>query len=114
MNIVSKTATILLPLAVLAFVGVSAAAETRSTKVSYADLNLATPSGVAILEKRIVHAAKQVCGSADIFDRLDVMDMEHCRTKAIGDAVPRVALAVAEARLRQASAETGNGLASSR
>ncbi len=40
--------------------------ETRTTGVTHTDLDLATPEGVAELDRRIDRAAKQVCGMDEV------------------------------------------------
>jgi UrcA family protein len=73
------------------FAGVSAAdnSEVRSETVHYADLNLSSPQGAAVLYRRIKWAARDVCGWND-----DVLEMQAdaraCLDKAIADAVTRV------------------------
>lgn len=58
-----KTATISLAAAALAMApAVSAADGPRSAGVAYADLDLATPEGIAELDRRIEATARQVCG----------------------------------------------------
>jgi UrcA family protein len=74
------------------FAGVSAAAddsEVRSETVHYADLNLSSPQGAAMLYRRIKWAAQHVCGWDD--DSFGVgTDTRACEDKAIADAVTRV------------------------
>lgn len=59
----TKIASAALVLAVLA--PLPAMAETRSVRVSYSDLNLASAAGKARLDRRIAFAAKQICGTGE-------------------------------------------------
>lgn len=55
-----------------------AAAETRSISVSYEDLDLSSPSGIATLHGRIQTAAKKVCGRAEVREIADGLDQQRC------------------------------------
>jgi UrcA family protein len=60
---VTKIASAALALAVLA--PLPAMAETKSIRISYSDLNLASASGKARLDRRIAFATRQICGVTD-------------------------------------------------
>ena len=76
---------------------VSQAEETRSVRVSYADLNLASLDGQDKLQGRINYAAKYVC--EDGLTTLQLMSDEFaCRGSAVEGARPAFEAAVAEAR----------------
>jgi UrcA family protein len=77
---------------------VSQAAEPRSARVAYADLNLATAFGQAKLQRRIHFAAAQVCDVADAMDLKFNRAVGECRAGAVMDAQPAYAAAVARAR----------------
>lgn len=67
---------------------VSQAAETRSVRVSYADLNLASDRGASVLESRIEIAARTVCEIEDSH----LIELQKatvsCRMGAIAGAKP--------------------------
>lgn len=83
-------------LALAATLPAAAAAETieRSEVVRFDDLNLASPAGVATLERRIATAARRVCayneprGASYIAPR----DLTECMTNALASARQQVAL----------------------
>ena len=76
---------------------VSQAQETRSVRVSYADLNLASVDDQGRLETRIKYAAKYVCEDGSP-NNLFLMSAEFaCRSDAIASARPAFEAAVAEA-----------------
>jgi UrcA family protein len=50
--------------------------------VSYADLDLSAPAGVAALDQRIDTAVTQVCGRADLHDLGAWKAMQQCRADA--------------------------------
>ncbi len=62
--------------------------ETRtSVEVSYADVNLASERGQAVLESRVRQAAQKVCGYA--YGSRDLAEAAHgraCMKQALGDA----------------------------
>jgi UrcA family protein len=60
----------------------------HSEKVSYADLNLATPAGAATLYNRIEIAARRVCGP-DI-GATRYFERKGCRKSAVAAAVTKV------------------------
>lgn len=55
-----------------------ASAETLTVKVSYEDLDLTRPSGLATLNERIQVAARKVCGRAKVREILDGLDHRRC------------------------------------
>lgn len=77
---------------------VSQAAESISTRVSYADLNLASDAGSQVLQRRIVIAARVVCGfeESKLYDV--VIATKACRIGAIEGARPAYEAAIASAR----------------
>jgi UrcA family protein len=76
---------------------VSEAADTDSVRVSYADLNLASSIGQNTLQRRIVFAARVVCGPADQRDIPFWMAVGECRDGSVADAQPQYEAAVAAA-----------------
>lgn len=70
-------------------------AQVRSVAVKVNDLNLATPSGQAQLEKRISSAARSVC-STDSRTVRDLVAAQKCEARAIARAEPKIANRIAE------------------
>jgi UrcA family protein len=60
---------------------------TRSVRVNYRDLNLATEQGTQALYARIVSAAHQVCEVRDIRVFAEVAAAKACQAQAIAHAV---------------------------
>jgi len=58
--------------------------------VSYADLNLNSDAGIAVLYKRLKYAARQVCGDGDTTSLARGRDTTHCINNAMSEAVARV------------------------
>lgn len=75
-----------------------------SVKVSHADLNLATQSGRATLDQRLLAATSKVCGTSQSADLATVVAVNKCRAQAIGSA--RAAASAAEARLAMNTVST--------
>ena len=72
-----------------------------TVRVSYADLNLATPAGVARLHSRLRAAATSLCGEADFRDLTRVTLENACVARTLAGALEQVdgASAVRVARL---------------
>lgn len=62
----------------LAIIATPAAAETASTTVQFADLDLSSPAGQAALEGRIKAATKRICGGIEVRDVRDGADHQRC------------------------------------
>ena len=77
---------------------VSQAAESRSVRVSYADLNLASDRGQQSLQRRIKYAAVTVCEIEDSRELALAAATKGCRSAAIADARPAYEAAVAAYR----------------
>ncbi|MGZ9099563.1 MAG: UrcA family protein [Brevundimonas sp.] len=58
--------------------------EPRSTRVSYADLDVGSEAGMRTLTTRISSAARRVCGQT--IHRLDLDEILECRRQARRDA----------------------------
>ncbi len=78
--------------AALAFAAPASAHETRSTTVSYADLNLASATDAATMLTRIRASASQVCNFSDMglgaFDRM-VMERD-CRRETVAHTIAQL------------------------
>ena len=57
--------------------------------VSFRDLNLSSPEGVAVLYRRINSAAQEVCGSPDRYD-LSQLKLQICVKDAVSRAIAQV------------------------
>lgn len=75
-----RSTTLFSALAALSMIATTApaAAETQIIKVSYEDLDLTRPSGLAALNGRIHAAAKKICSRADVRKVLDGKDQRRC------------------------------------
>lgn len=98
-----------LPVALLvAAVAAPATASPRSIAVSYADLDLSRPAGVAALDRRLARAADAVCGPVDARDLRAMSAARACRTAALSsanaEAKPVIAARTAPVRVQSASA----------
>lgn len=91
--------TITAALALTAAVGVPAfgaqAATQSSAKVTYADLNLASAQGREVLDARIEHAIKSVCGRTTGKIGMD-QAVKDCRRQTMASAKQSRDLAVAD------------------
>jgi UrcA family protein len=76
---------------------VSQAQETRSERVTYADLDLASNAGQARLQNRIAFAARSVCDAGSYTDIGMMPIVLACRSDAIAGAQPSFKAAVAAA-----------------
>ena len=68
-------------------------AEVPARTVHYADLNLDTQAGVAVLYKRIRNAAEAVCGDAGERDAARMAATRACVDRAIAEGVNAVGVA---------------------
>ena len=66
------------------------AADVAQVHVKYADLDISSPAGAAVLYQRIRFAATQVCGVADQRELARLANAKACADKAIADAVATV------------------------
>ncbi len=71
--------------------------------VSYADLDLSAPAGVAALDHRIDAAVTQVCGRADSHDLGAWTAMKQCRVDARGKIEQTRNTLVASAKAQKAA-----------
>jgi UrcA family protein len=66
---------------------------TPAIRVRYDDLNLTSASGVEVLRRRVVQAAKKVCGDYDAFDLPRFARYQRCVTEATDRALAKVSVA---------------------
>ena len=66
------------------------AADVAQVHVKYADLDISSPAGAAVLYQRIRFAATQVCGMPDPRELARLANAKACTDKAIADAVAAV------------------------
>ncbi|RST30907.1 UrcA family protein [Sphingomonas ginkgonis] len=84
----------LLLAATLGTATIAAAQEVRSERVSYADLNLATPAGLKALHYRIDKAAGRICGSSPFLDGAGQAVWQACIDNVRASAKPQLALLI--------------------
>lgn len=88
----------------------AASAETRSSVVRYADLNLTGQAGQDRLGRRIAAAAADVCSMGGGTQPLSYRAAERrCRAKSMNDATVRMA-AVIDGSSRLAARSSGSGV----
>jgi UrcA family protein len=71
------------------------AADTYSVAVRSADLNLASPSGIATFQGRVRAAAAHACGDAKVAPLLEATQIARCRAEFERSAQLRVSFAQA-------------------
>ena len=79
-----------------------------SETVSYADLNLASPAGIAALDRRIDRAVRRVCGASHPADLNTGFQVRQCRVTAYRSIAARRSAALA------AASTSSGGLAAGR
>jgi UrcA family protein len=94
-NIAKRIACVVLAAAPIAMVAGGAQAEQSvdapaHMAVSYADLNLNSDAGIAVLYKRLKYAARQVCGDGDTTSLSRGQDTTQCINNAMSQAVAQV------------------------
>jgi UrcA family protein len=62
----------------------------HSLKISFADLDLTSRQGTVTLYRRILNAARAVCGPVDIGLSEDRADWERCVDNAIANAIAKI------------------------
>jgi UrcA family protein len=72
------------------FATVGTAGELPQVHVNYADLNVDSPAGAAVLYQRIRRAADQVCSTVDVRNLAGYAATEACKSRAIAEAVATV------------------------
>lgn len=77
---------------------------TKSVKVSYADLNLATESGRLALDRRVARTAARICAVPVEQDLAMLAAAKRCAVKARASAQPAIELAHRNAANRQLAA----------
>ena len=97
--------------------GPSVDANRLTQRVSYRDLDLARPEGVATLQRRLRFAASQVCPEQRPVSLAYAMETRRCQRTALASAQPQVLPAVAAAEQHKgtqlAQADTVMGVAGS-
>ena len=90
----TKTLVTLAAIGVIGFTFTPAAhAQDSSRTVSYSDLDLSTPAGVAAFDSRIASAIKAVCDNGDPTLRAKLAE-RSCRAKAASDVEGPRAMAI--------------------
>ncbi|WP_228242585.1 UrcA family protein [Porphyrobacter sp. GA68] len=75
---------------------VAAPEEMRQINVQYGDLDLASPEGRKVLERRLTNAAREVCGIDDqrTGSRIRKPQETHCYRQARATAMQRYAVVI--------------------
>jgi UrcA family protein len=94
----NRQALTTLALVALAGVAVPASAQEATRRVSYVDLDLSRPEGVATLRHRVAVAIREVCGEYDARDLFMNGLVRRCRRETELRTQPQLALAVYRAR----------------
>ena len=81
----------------------AAAQDADGVAVSYADLNLASPAGRAVLDRRIAAAARQVCGNYLITELKWAEMSRACRAEVTASAQLPGAAQLASLRVSRAA-----------
>lgn len=80
----------------------------RTARVSYADLDLASPAGRAMLERRVDAAADAVCGRNGYVGLAELRIAEACHAQAVEGAMGQV-LTAGAGTVQMASVEVSAG-----
>jgi UrcA family protein len=75
----------LIPIVLVAAVAAANPAHAESRTISYADLDLSSPEGQAVLDSRIANAVRQVCGRAFPTDLQSRRDVDRCRSQTLAE-----------------------------
>jgi UrcA family protein len=67
-------------------------ASSPAIRIRYDDLDLSSPSGIEVLRRRVVQAAKQVCGDYDALDLPRFARYQRCVTEATDRALAKVGI----------------------
>ncbi len=88
-------------IATMAALFATAPAQAGGTQIKYDDLNLASPEGQKVLERRIDQAARQICGMDEqrTGSRLPSRSAKQCFAKAKKSATAQMAAIVEDRRL---------------
>ena len=68
-------------------------ADGRSAAIQTADLNLATPSGLATFHGRVKAAANRICGHVPVAPLEEALAVEQCRDQMFRSAADQLASA---------------------
>jgi UrcA family protein len=103
----NRTAALLsagLIVAAISFAAIAASAaeansiDVRSINVRTGDLDLASASGRAVLDERVIHAVDRICGSAHARSTWEQQNYADCSKAARAEAAPRIDAMVAAAQ----------------
>ena len=92
-------------LAAVALSSTAALADAPTMRVSYADLNLTSPAGVAALKARVARAATTVCALDGSRDVQSLMAERACRSAALASADLPMQTAIAAANSQRQLAQ---------
>jgi UrcA family protein len=88
----------LIPIILVAAVAAASPARADHRVVSYADLDLTSPQGQAVLDSRLTSAIRQICGRAYPTDLQSQRQVERCRAQTLADVQAQRNDALAQAR----------------
>jgi UrcA family protein len=86
----------LIPIVLLSTLVAATPAAASQKIVSYADLDLTNPEGIAKLDRRIQSAVRDVCGRAYPADLQSIHDVRRCRANSLADVQPQRSKALAQ------------------
>ena len=89
-----------LPLALLAFAAIPAAAGSATVPVSFSGLDLTTPAGIAQLDARIESAVQEICGQPFPASLQSRFAYRRCQEEARASTQSQRATALAQAQSR--------------
>jgi len=92
MNTIARNTlnTLIAATTLIAAFATAAHAAVPQVHVSYADLNVHSPAGAAVLNHRIAAAAEQVCGDSGDRDPSRRARVDACKIQAVADALATV------------------------
>jgi UrcA family protein len=70
----------------------TAAVSAESVSVNVADIDVATPAGAAVLDRRIEAAASDVCHKPDIRQLKQMAEWEECKASAKAGALEQISI----------------------
>lgn len=90
--------TIAALIAAAAFPAIATAQTRSSVAVTYADLDLGSPSGIAALESRVAGAVRRICGRPQSPAVVERADHQRCLRDAAGEARAHARVLIARAQ----------------
>jgi len=88
----------LIPIVLIASVAAANPAQAEGRRVSYADLDLTSPQGQAVFDRRIESAIRQICGRPFPSDLQTSHQVQRCRSETRADVQAQRNDALAQAQ----------------